>query len=778
MLADMERTEEKAPAVSGDLARLAAAYGVATEHHGWRGDAVHADEETVRGVLGALGVDTAGPDAVRDALAAHETARRRRLLPPVIVTRTGRGEAFSVHTEPGAHVELWIELEDGGVRRDIREGDRHLPPAVDGVVVQERTCVLPVDLPLGWHTLHARVLPTEEVPRGSGGEPGVRAEARHASIPLAVTPARLAPPPGRTWGFMVQLYSLLSRRSWGLGDLADLADLAGWSARRHGAGFVLVNPLHAASPVPPVEPSPYLPVSRRFTDPMYIRVEAVPEYAYLSPVEYAVAEELRLRTGDPGPVREPAPEPETEPGTEPGTVPGTAAGAGTGTEAAESIPKPRPEAALDDHLDRDRVRAAKREALALVHRVPRSPGREAAYRAYLAAEGRWLDDHATWCALVEEHGPNWHDWPEDLRDPDSPAVRQARRRLASAVDFHRWCQWVADEQLAGAQRTARDAGMPVGIVHDLAVGVHPDGADAWVLGAARGGEVLALDATGGAPPDAMNAFGQDWSQPPWHPVRLAEAGYAPYRELLRAAFRNAGAVRVDHILGLFRFWWIPRGNRPDRGAYVRYDHEAMVGILALEAHRAGAVVVGEDLGTVEPWVRDYLAERGILGTSVLWFEQDADGPVAPERWRELSLATVTTHDLPPTAARLSGEHVDLWAGLGLLRESPEEARREADADRDAWLDLLRDRGLLRPGAGERERVEALHRLLARTPCRMLGVWLPDAVGDRRPQNLPGTFREYPNWVLPVADGTGRRVLLEDLAADARAASLARVLRGL
>ncbi|NUP34655.1 MAG: 4-alpha-glucanotransferase, partial [Streptomycetaceae bacterium] len=167
----MERTEEKAPAVSGDLARLAAAYGVATEHHGWRGDAVHADEETVRGVLGALGVDTAGPDAVRDALAAHETARRRRLLPPVIVTRTGRGEAFSVHTEPGAHVELWIELEDGGVRRDIREGDRHLPPAVDGVVVQERTCVLPVDLPLGWYTLHARVLPTEEVPRGSGGEP-------------------------------------------------------------------------------------------------------------------------------------------------------------------------------------------------------------------------------------------------------------------------------------------------------------------------------------------------------------------------------------------------------------------------------------------------------------------------------------------------------------------------------------------------------------------------------------------------------------------------------
>lgn len=747
----MERTTTEhqsipsaAEPVTGELARLAGAYGVATEHHGWRGDTVYADEATVRAVLAALGVPAETPDEVRESLRTHELTRRQRVLPPVVVTRVGRSETFSLHTAPGALAEVWIEQEDGGVRRDIAERGRHLPPAVDGHVVQERAYALPADLPLGWHTLHARVLPPDDVPRGSGGEPGGGGAEAHASAPLAVTPARLDPPTGRSWGFMVQLYSLLSRRSWGLGDLADLADLAGWSARRHGAGFVLVNPLHAASPVVPVEPSPYLPVSRRFTDPMYVRVEAVPEYAYLSPVEHAVVEELRMRTGD--------------------AQPSDDRDAG-------------PDAGRAERLDRDRVRAAKREALALVHRVPRGPGREAAYRAFLVAEGRWLDDHATWCALVEEHGPNWHDWPAGLRDPDSPEVRAERRRLAAAVDFHRWCQWVADEQLAQAHRTALDAGMPVGVVHDLAVGVHPDGSDAWVLGAERGGGVLALGASSGAPPDAMNAFGQDWSQPPWHPVRLAEAGYAPYRELLRAVFRNAGAVRVDHILGLFRFWWIPRGNRPDRGAYVRYDHEAMVGILALEAHRAGAVVVGEDLGTVEPWVRDYLAERGVLGTSVLWFEQDEGGPVAPEAWRELSLATVTTHDLPPTAARLAGEHVDLWAELGLLPGTIAEARSAADADRDAWLAVLSDRGLLRPGAGERETVEALHRLLVRAPCRMLGVWLPDAVGDRRPQNLPGTSREYPNWLLPVADGGGHRVLLEDLAADARAASLARVLRG-
>jgi 4-alpha-glucanotransferase len=462
---------------------------------------------------------------------------------------------------------------------------------------------------------------------------------------------------------------------------------------------------------------------------MYARVEAVPEFAYLTPLERAVAEELR----------------------------------------ADAAPQ-------GDLLDRDAVRTAKREALKLVHKVPRSLGRQAAYEAFVTREGVWLEKFATWCALTEAYGASWHDWPAELHDPDSPAVTAERDRLRNTVDFHRWCQWVLDEQLAAAQRDAHQAGMPVGIVHDLAVGVHPDGADAWVLG---GQGVLALGATGGAPPDAMNQLGQDWSQPPWHPLRLAEAGYAPYRDLLRAVFRHAGAVRIDHVLGLFRFWWVPEGNSPADGAYVRYDHEAMVGILALEAHRAGAVVIGEDLGTVEPWVRDYLADRGVLGTSVLWFERDADGvPLDPERWRAGTLATVTTHDLPTTAARLAGEHLDLWERLDLLVRDPQLERAEDAADRQAWLSLLQRLGLLRPGAGEREQVEALHRLLTRTPCRMLGVWLPDAVGDRRPQNLPGTTgAQYPNWCLQVTDAEGKPVLLEDLTVDPRFASLAKLFRG-
>jgi 4-alpha-glucanotransferase len=253
--------------------------------------------------------------------------------------------------------------------------------------------------------------------------------------------------------------------------------------------------------------------------------------------------------------------------------------------------------------------------------------------------------------------------------------------------------------------------------------------------------------------------------------------------MLRTVLRHCGGVRVDHILGLFRLWWVPDGAPATEGTYVRYDHDALVGILALEAHRAGAVVVGEDLGTVEPWVRDYLAERGLLGTSILWFERDEQGrPRPPETWRELCLAAVTTHDLPPTAGYLAGEHIRIRDELGLLTRPVEEERQVDEADRASWLGLLTERGWLRPGADgggpdEEEVTVALHRALAATPSRLMGVALTDAVGDRRAMNQPGTHDEYPNWRLPLTDGEGRPVLLEDLVGRTRPARLAAAVRG-
>lgn len=290
-----------------------------------------------------------------------------------------------------------------------------------------------------------------------------------------------------------------------------------------------------------------------------------------------------------------------------------------------------------------------------------------------------------------------------------------------------------------------------------------------------------MGVTAGAPPDEFNQLGQDWSQPPWRPDRLDEQEYRPFRALIRAVLRHAGGVRIDHIIGLFRLWWIPAGAAPTHGTYVRYDHEAMIGIVALEAHRAEAVVVGEDLGTVEPWVRDYLFLRGLLGTSILWFELDRDGngdPLPAERWREYCLSSVTTHDLPPTAGYLAGDHVRLRESLGLLTR-PVEAELEAHrTDQDAWTAELRRVGLLADGAeaDPEQTLLALYRYLGRTPSRLLGVALTDAVGDRRTQNQPGTTDEYPNWRVPLTGPDGRQVLIEDIFTDKRAATLAGVMR--
>ncbi|MFB7747060.1 4-alpha-glucanotransferase [Streptomyces sp. NPDC056132] len=663
------------------LARLAARHGVATSYSPSAGLTVDVPDATVVAVLAALGVDASTPAALRRALADAEAADAERLLPPTLV-RWGDGPV------PGLSDEL----------------------TVVGTQVDQ--------LPLGVHRLEVR-----------------HRDGRTATATLVVAPNAVPQPTARAHGFLVQLYSLLSSRSWGMGDLGDLAELASWSGRTLGSGFVQVNPLHAAVPGTPTDPSPYRPSSRRFPDPVHLRVEDVPEYAYAT--DRARLDEL---TGRAAALRQ------------------------------RVLTK-------GELIDRDAVWELKREALDVLHRVPLGPGRRAAYCDFLAEQGQALEDHATWCALAERYGPHWRRWPEGLRDPRSAATGRARRELIDRVHFHSWLAWLTDTQLAAAQRAAREAGMPVGLVHDLAVGAHPEGADAWAQQ-----DAFAPGMSIGAPPDAFNALGQDWGLPPWRPDVLAASGYAPYRGLLRNLLRHAGALRIDHVMGLFRLWWVPEGHPPTDGTYVHYDPEAMLAVLALEAHRAGAVVIGEDLGTVEPGVREALAERGVLGTSVLWFERDWAGtgqPLAPEAWRPGCVATATTHDLPSTAARLTGEHVQLRHRLGLLTSPLVTEQRAARAEVSEWLGYLERLGLLPDGPGdEKAEIIAVHRFLLRTPARLVGVWLPDAVGDRRPQNLPGTWDQYPNWRLPVAGPDAQPLTLEEITASPRLHELMRVFRGM
>lgn len=719
--------------VSARLRELATRCGVATEFLDWQFRQTQVSDETIVAVLTALGRPASTPEEIEQSLLDVELDPWRRTLPPVIVTRETSGGQVRVHVPHGSPVQVHVRTESGA-RFDLPQLDRWVDPReVDGQLTGEATFDLGTVLPLGWHTVVAVT------------------EAGEARCSLIVTPTRMPTPgatvtsvapagsslrrvssaveahvPSQSWGFMTQLYSVRSRQSWGIGDFADLRDLAAWSGGDLAADFLLINPVHAAEPVGEMADSPYLPTTRRFVNPMYIRVEDIREAGYVTAAQRAEIEALAASTrweGDP---------------------------------AAEL-------------LDRQTAWHAKRQALRIVYGVPRSAAREAAYAAYRFAEGEGLHGFATWCALTEHFdGRAFDQWPDEYRDVASPAVADLAERLADRISFYKWLQWIADEQLGAAHADALTAGMRFGLVLDLAVGVHPSGADAWALGSA-----LARGVTVGAPPDAFNQQGQNWSQPPWRPDTLAESGYAPYRDMLRTVLRHTGGLRVDHVMGLFRLWWVPAGMAPSQGTYVYYDHEALLGIMCLEAHRAGAFLVGEDLGVVEPGARDVLADRGVLGTSVLWFERDGEGhPLPPEAYRRLCLATVTTHDLPPTAAYLVGQHVELRNELGLLTRDLEVERQAARDEVGSVLRAAAERGLIPAGGAVTEQIEGLYRFLTQTPSLLLGVALTDAVGELRTQNQPGTHTEYPNWRIPLRDGHDQLVWLEDLRDNVVVAALA------
>ncbi len=682
-----------------DLTELARAHGVATEYWSQSGEYVTVRRETIAAVLRSLGADPSSTESVSRSLEELQNRHWRNTLPPVFVTVAGQEKDIWVHVPHGEPVGVTVELEDGGNLALVQRDKWVEPQEIDGLLVGEATFIVPADLPIGWHKLRSH------------------AQGEDTEIPLVVSPATLNPSAlanhQRLVGLMAQIYSVRSRRSWGLGDLSDLTELATWSARALDADFCAINPLHASAPTLPVAPSPYLPSSRRFASPLYLRVEAIPEYAYLDGVGRRRIRRLAAKF-DP---RDPS------------------------------------------LIDRDAVWQAKRKALEIVHGVRLSPGRRSAYEAFVDREGSGVIDVCTWNALAEEFGPKWRSWPQELQHPHSTAVAQWRADHVSDVEFHLWLLWLLDEQLASAQGSAHRAGMRIGIIHDLAVGVAFDGADSWALQ-----DVLAQGVSVGAPPDMYNQKGQNWAQPPWRPDALAQVGFRPFRDLLRTTLQHAGGLRIDHILGLFRMWWIPEGMEPFDGTYVTFDHEALVGILVLEAHRAGAVIIGEDLGTVEPWVQEFLQQRGVLGTSILWFERWPGGAIKqPEEWRADVLASVTVHDLPPTAGYLAGEHVRIRGELGLLNRSVAEELVDADHEAAEWVALLRERGWLPDADVSVEQiVAALHRFIAATPARLIGISLPDLVGDVRAQNQPGTDQEYPNWRIPLANRDGQPVPLEDL----------------
>ena len=554
---------------------------------------------------------------------------------------------------------------DAAITSALRHTDERVPP----VVVVRQGQPVPLDVP--------DLLCEDGVRRQLGPDLPL---GYHQAGPttVIVVPERAPVPEGRHWGWQLQLYAARSTGSWGIGDYADLRMLCAETAAA-GGGAVLVNPVHAETPVLPLAVSPYSPSSRLFRSPLYLRVEDTPEY-------HAAPAELQAEVAALRPLLDPA------------------------------------------RIDRDAVWAAKQAALEVLwprHRV----GALAAFRT------PELDRFGEFCALAEVHGPDWRQWPSEL----APAPDR--------VAFWCWLQLLVDEQLTGV-----GDGLTIGVLHDLAVGVDGAGADAWLLG-----DALARGVTVGAPPDALARLGQDWGLPPWRPDKLRETAYQPFRRMVQAVLRHAGGIRIDHVMGMSRLWWVPAGLGPTLGTYVAYDREAMLGILALEAQRAGAVVVGEDLGTVEPSVREDLDRFGVLGSAVLWFESRDGWFLPPAHWRREALASVTTHDLPTAAGWLAGAGVELRASLGQLTRPVEDERADAAWEREMLLAMLAHEGLL-----DDDLVLSLHRALVASPCRIVLASLADAVGDLRQPNLPGTIDEYPNWRLPLADPDGHPLSLEEV----------------
>jgi len=709
------------------LRALADRLGILASYLDSSGRRCRPSDATREALLAAMGVDASSEREAGAALRELDRRERAQLLAPVRVVFEGTRAARRVRVRPpeGASRNLQWRVEwlgDGG-ERDAAEGGAR--PRRDR---EDLSLPLPGLPTPGYHRLKVLL-----------EGPGV---CRKAEQTLVVAPARCVGVAekigeGSAFGIWCNLYSLRSRHNWGAGDLGDLRRLVEFAAGA-GAVFVGTNPLHAIWNRE-LEVSPYYPVSRLFRSPLYLELEVIPELAECKSAGERV-----------------------EP-------PGGAAELAALRGATQ--------------LDYARVMAAKRPVLQQLHRRfaarhrERPTERGRAYADYLAREGEPLDDFASFLALAEHFsrldptGRDWHRWPSAYRSPGSPAVARFRAENPEAIDFHRWVQFELDRQLGQAARSASEQQLAVGLYADLALGSAGSGSDAWSFPG-----LFAEGASVGAPPDEFATHGQDWAFPPLDPQRLRRQAYGYWIRLLRAAFAHTGALRIDHAMGLSRLYWIPTGRPATEGAYVRYPETDLLGILALESRRHGALVIAEDLGTVPRGLPSRLARRGVLSSRVLYFERENGSFRASRRYSPRALASANTHDLVPLAGFLSGRDLELRRRVGQIDSDRalEEARSERERELRALLRRLEAEGLLEPGAprpAPAKFAAAVSAFLGRTPAPLVALSLDDLGGEEEPVNLPDVGPEHhPSWTRRM------QLELEALAASPEARATLRAAR--
>ncbi|MFY9326934.1 MAG: malto-oligosyltrehalose synthase [Georgfuchsia sp.] len=724
---------------SAALEKLAGHCGIATEYSDIWGKSRKTSEHTRRTLLAAMNIPADGDPA--ELLREMEEREWRRPLPPVMVIGVGDSPAvpLSLPIVLAGRMHRWLLTPEDGAPLSGEFLPAELPRSAEqrigGVDFMRMELRLPPFATSGYYRLEV--------------EQSGREVQRQAAMTLVVAPPSCYRPEAlrnenRAWGPSVQLYGLRSRHNWGIGDFGDLRALVDLTADC-GGGIVGVNPLHAMFPDDPGKISPYSPSSRCFLNILYLDIEAIPEFGACETARNLVASnpfQARLRR----------------------------------LRANKEV----------DYVETAR---AKREVLALLYRHFRDShlaldsDRARSFRQFRDRGGKILETHARFEALQDhfrKQDPTvwgWPAWPLEFHDPEAPAVAAFAEAHAEAVDYFVWLQWLADEQLATVGQQSWRRGLGIGLYQDLALGVNPGGAEAWAW---QG--VFAAGAYAGAPPDDFNLFGQDWGLPPFVPHQLRETAYAPFIAVLRANMRHCGALRIDHVMGLVRLFWVPSGLSPEHGTYVGYPLDDLLGILALESQRNRCLVIGEDLGTVPEGFRHRLAQADILSYHPFFFERSADGGFKPPAdYPRQALAAISTHDLPTLHGFWKGNDLDTRARLKLF---PSEEQRnslvvERSQDRARLLMALEREELLPEGESVHPVsvpemsppfVTAIHAYLARTRSQIVVIQPDDVFGVVEQANLPGSQDDqHPNWRqrLPVE--------LDDWSHDERFAAVCEVL---
>ena len=701
------------------IERMAGLRGIGDAYHDYRGDLRHFSWETKESLLRAMGCSVDEPGALARELSEFEVRRWRKLLPPVAAARGVRiGIDINVTAREFGSTLLWsVRFEDGSSRAgvvstadcaEIWRGE------VEGSWITRRRLELPLDLPAGYHELAAKF----------GGGP-----AEHCL--LIVSPPRCHEPAAitdgrRLWGIAVQLYTLRSRGNWGIGDFADLKLLIRWAAS-HGAGFIGLNPLHALAPADPGRCSPYSASSRHFLNVLYISVPSVPEFRECAAACARLAEAPVVRRLE--------------------------------------------ELRRGELVDYRGVAELKFEFLALLFRdfrdrhVDSGSSRAEEFRTFVAAGGELLQMHARFDALdryfrAQGSASGWLSWPHEYRDPHGPAVAAFAAAHPEEVEFYAYMQWLAHEQLLEAQALTRELGMPIGLYGDHAVGANPSGSETWTD---QGSYCMAAEI--GAPPDPLALRGQGWGIPPQDPSVMQAQRLEGFVRLIRHNMRCYGALRLDHVMSLFRLWWVASGLSPTEGAYVHYPLQQLLTVLCLESARSACLVVGEDLGVVPDEMRCAMPEYGLYHYKVLLFERAEGRFRRPDEYVRHALATVTTHDMPTLRSYWEGLDIELRRRLHLYPSDAVEAEvaRERSKDREFLLQALRGAGLapaqpaMPADPFTADLAHALHVYLARSGSALVALQIEDLLGETLPVNVPGTDREYPNWQRKIS------ALMEDMA---------------